>query len=89
MAQDSLSVWIEECCERDPNAKTGTTAAFVSWKAWAESAGVRYGDVKTFGDAMAEKGFERKHSKTGNLFVGLRIAQGPTSRRQDDPGEGR
>ncbi len=89
MAQDSLSFWLEECCERDPKAKTPTTAAFASWKAWAERAGVRYGDIKTFGDAMAEKGFDRKHSKTGNLYVGLRIAHDPTPRHwQDDPGEG-
>jgi putative DNA primase/helicase len=90
MAQDSLSFWLEECCERDPNAKTRTTAAFASWKAWAEEAGVRYGDIKTFGDAMAEKGFERKHSKAGNLFVGLSLAHDPAPRHwQDDPGEGR
>ena len=38
-AQDSLSFWLEECCERDPNAWTRTTALFSSWKAWAEKSG--------------------------------------------------
>jgi putative DNA primase/helicase len=86
MAQDSFSFWLEECCERDPNAFTLTTALFGSWKPWAEKAGVRYGNITTFGEALTEKGFNWKHTKAGNGYVGLRIRQDPPPRRwQDDP----
>jgi phage/plasmid-associated DNA primase len=61
--QNSFSLWLEECCERDPNAWTATTTLFTSWKAWAEKGGVRCGEIKTFGEAMSENGFERKHTK--------------------------
>jgi putative DNA primase/helicase len=74
-AQDSLSIWLDECCQRDPNAWTRTTALFASWKAWTEKAGVRHGDQTSFGDALAADGFVWRHKKTGNGYEGLRIRQ--------------
>ena len=71
--QDSQSVWIDECCERDENAWTRTTALFSSWKTWAEKAGVRSGDIKSFGEALEAEGFVWSHRKTGNGYEGLRI----------------
>ncbi len=83
--QDSFSFWLEECCELDPNAYTMTTVLFASWEAWADKAGVRVGDIKTFGEAMTEKGFTWKHTKTGNRYVGLRVRQDlPPPHWQDD-----
>ena len=74
--QDSLSIWLDECCERDPNAWTKTTALFASWKAWAEKAGARYGDLTSFGDGLKTAGgFVWKHTKAGNGYQGLRIRQ--------------
>lgn len=40
-----------------------------------QKAGVRHGDVTSFGDALAANGFVRKHKKTGNGYEGLRIQQ--------------
>jgi putative DNA primase/helicase len=77
MTQDSLLFWLEECCERDPNAETSSIVLFSSWKGWADKAGVRHGDIKTFGDAMAEKGFERKHTKKGNVYRGVCMRPDP------------
>ncbi len=74
-AQDSLSFWLDECCERDPNAWTGTTSLFASWKAWAEKAGVAYGNVTSFGEALNAAGFVWRRKKTGNGHDGLRIRQ--------------
>ena len=77
--QDSLSIWIDECCERDPNAWTRTTALFASWKTWAEKSGVRHGNITSFGEALkADDGFVFRHKNTGNGYEGLRI------RRDDD-----
>jgi putative DNA primase/helicase len=73
--QDSLSFWLEECCERDPNAWTRTTALFASWKAWAEKAGVRHGDIASFGEALKADGFVWRHKKTANGYEGLRTRQ--------------
>jgi putative DNA primase/helicase len=76
MEQDSFSFWIEECCERDPNDETLSSALFASWKAWAEKAGIAYGNHKTFRESMSENGFELKHTNQGNVYVGLCVAQG-------------
>jgi putative DNA primase/helicase len=84
--QDSFSLWLEECCQRDPNAWAATTALFASRKAWAERTGVRYGDIKTFCEAMTDNGFAWKHTKKGNGYVGLRIAEDPPHRHcQEQP----
>jgi putative DNA primase/helicase len=82
-AQDSFSHWIEECCERDPNAWTKTTVLFTSWKTWAEKAGVRYGDIKSFGEAMQQiPEFKwRRQNVEGAGYDGLKIAaEEPPSR---------
>jgi putative DNA primase/helicase len=86
VAQNSFSFWVEECCERDPNAWTKTTDLFASWKAWAEKAGVRCGDIKGFAEAMEAEGFLWKHSKMGNGYMGVRIACEPPPRGWHDDG---
>jgi putative DNA primase/helicase len=73
-AQDSFTAWIEECCERDPNAWTSTTRLFESWKLWAEKAGVRYGNSTDFGEAMETAEFVWKRTNRGRGYEGLRIA---------------
>lgn len=76
--QDSFSAWVEDRCERNPNIWTKSTVLFASWKDWAEKAGVRFGNIKTFGETMTEKGFTWAHTPTGNGYWGLGI-------RQDEP----
>jgi putative DNA primase/helicase len=56
-AQDSFTLWVDECCERDRNAWAESTPLFGSWKAWAEKAGVRYGNVQEFRERMETSGF--------------------------------
>jgi putative DNA primase/helicase len=72
--QDSLTQWIEERCERNPNAWTKTTALFGSWKDWAEKAGVRYGNIKSFGEALEKAGFHYHRMNKERGYDGLRIA---------------
>ncbi len=86
VAQDSFTLWLEESCVLDANALTATTALFASWKAWAERAGVRYGDVKTFGEAMETAGFVWKRTKFLRGYAGLRLAIDPPQHWQDDRG---
>jgi putative DNA primase/helicase len=85
-AQDSFAFWIEECCERDPNAWTQSTPLFASWKAWAEKAGVRFGDIKSFGEAMETAGFARKRKGTGKGYEGLRLLVETPLHWQDERG---
>jgi putative DNA primase/helicase len=72
-AQDSFTVWIDECCERDVNAWTATTPLFTSWKTWAERAGVRFGDIKSFSEQMEKAGFVWKRKNKSKGYEGLRL----------------
>jgi putative DNA primase/helicase len=71
--QDSFSLWVEDLCERDPNAWTKTTELFASWKGWAEKAGVRFGTMTEFGETLTKEGFTWKHTEKGNGYWGLRV----------------
>ena len=83
-AQDSFSVWIDECCERDVNAWTATTPLFTSWKTWAERAGVRYGDIKSFSEQMETAGFVWKRKAKSKGYEGLRLAVETAPHWQDE-----
>jgi putative DNA primase/helicase len=85
-AQDSFSLWISDCCERDPNAWTASTPLFRSWKTWAEKAAVHYGNLQEFRETMERAGFRWKRGPSGNGYVGLRIASETPPHWQDDRG---
>ena len=74
-AQDSFSNWIDDRCERDPNAWTRTIELFASWKEWAERAGVRFGNIKSFAEAMDTACFIRKNNGVARGYTGLRLIE--------------
>ncbi len=74
-AEDSLGLWIDECCERasapDP---TESSKLFASWKQWAESAGETPGSHKRFSQALQSKGFIPRRMTGGKSgFDGIRF----------------
>ena len=83
--QDSFSLWVEDCCARDPNAWTKTTELFASWKDWAEKAGARFGTRPDFSETLTREGFPWSHARKGNGHSGLRISyeQSPPDWRDD------
>jgi putative DNA primase/helicase len=81
-AEDGINTWIEECCERDHRAWTGSAALYASWKAWADRSGENAGSMKAFVQHLEIRGFEpqRRRIDGGEAsprprgFTGLRIA---------------
>jgi putative DNA primase/helicase len=45
-AEDGVAAWLEECCQRDPNAFTTNTSLFTSWSDWAGANGEYVGTTK-------------------------------------------
>jgi putative DNA primase/helicase len=73
-AEDAIATWIDDCCTRDPNAWTSSTALFGSWAAWARQAGEAIGTMKAFTQAMENRAGVRPHRRMdGRGFQGLRI----------------
>ena len=74
-AEDALSAWIDETCERDPAAWSSSSDLYRSWKAWADRTGEHGGSQKRFSQAMSDRGIEAKRQpgtgRTGFQGVGL------------------
>ena len=74
-AEDALAAWIDEECERDPNAWERSANLFKSWRDWAERSGEPYGDTKRFRDRLEVRGIEQKRQPgTGRMgYQGLKL----------------
>jgi putative DNA primase/helicase len=75
-AEDALSCWIEEKCDRGPQARETSTDLFVSWKNWADAAGESSGTQRRFSQKLEDRGFEKIRDRYGRSFVGIRLKSG-------------
>jgi putative DNA primase/helicase len=73
--QDSVSAWLEECCERMPDSFATIQELFASWRTRCSTLGDQAGTDRQLSQAIANRGFERgKHSRTRRHgFKGLRV----------------
>ncbi|WP_052042020.1 phage/plasmid primase, P4 family, partial [Ralstonia solanacearum] len=71
--QDVFGQWLEECCEREPRHNDTSAELFASWKRYAEAAGEKAGNTKTFGEAMRKRGFATWRTKSARGFEGVRV----------------
>jgi putative DNA primase/helicase len=72
-AEDSISAWIEDCCQRDPNAFTPKAELFGSWKVWADTSGEYVGSLKALMQKLEARGCTDIRRKTARGLIGLRI----------------
>jgi putative DNA primase/helicase len=76
--QDSLTRWIDQCCDCEPgnSYKTATaTELYQSWKAFALAAGEEPGSQKSFADKLltAGKSITAKRTKAGMMYQSIRL----------------
>ena len=72
-AEDALGRWLDERALKAANAKAGSTELFRSWRQWAEIAGEYVGSQKRFSQNLEARGYTLSKTRTGNVFVGLRL----------------
>jgi putative DNA primase/helicase len=75
-AEDGVSAWLEECCERNPQSFATHTDLFGSWSEWATKNGEYVGTAKKLASALESKGFQPRRTKAARGVLGLRIGQG-------------
>jgi putative DNA primase/helicase len=80
-AEDAIALWLDECCTQHGNDSAASSALFLSWRTWAERAGEFVGNQKRFTQALEDRGFVRKHARTGARF--LRLAVKPQEPEHD------
>ena len=72
-SEDAIAAWLEERCERDPNAWESSTAIFASWSAWAAAAGEFVGSQKQLTQKLEKRGFVGKRTNKSQGMTGLRV----------------
>jgi putative DNA primase/helicase len=70
-AQDAFAHWLDDCCERRQLAKTGSSALFASWEAWATAHGIDVGSERAFAFALQDRGWTHKRTERGRVFRDL------------------
>jgi putative DNA primase/helicase len=78
-AEDAIALWIAECCTMRPNDTALSSALFKSWSAWANRTGEFVGSQKRFSQALEDRGFQKKHGRTGAQFLGIAVTPDPAS----------
>jgi putative DNA primase/helicase len=73
LAEDSVTAWIEECCQRDSCAFAAQAEVFRSWKDWAEAAGEHVGPMKALIQKLEVRGCTPFRKNTARGLYGLRI----------------
>jgi putative DNA primase/helicase len=74
-AEDSFTLWLEECCEKLPDGWESSADLFGSWKDWATSRNEVVGSIKTLAQSLETKGFIRKKKSKARGFAGIRLLE--------------
>lgn len=73
-AEDSLGAWIDDCVELKPGARTQSSAAYRSFRKWAENAGEYVPSQKRFTGSLRDRGFQTVKA-SGIYFLGFDLKQ--------------
>ena len=72
-AEDSFTLWLEECCEKTPDGWESSSTLFNSWKEWATNRNEAVGTRKTLAHSIEAKGFASKRKNKARGFAGIRL----------------
>jgi putative DNA primase/helicase len=80
---DDIQIFIDECCEQDPAARTPSTFLYEAWQTWCKRAGTYPGSKKDFTQRMMQK---FKHTLVKNLtnFIGVDLSRASDYSSHDD-----
>jgi putative DNA primase/helicase len=71
--EDAVGIWIDDCCDRDPQAKETSAALWASWSVWAKKEGEAEGTRKSLSQKLQGKGCHPDRTNRRRIFWGLRI----------------
>jgi putative DNA primase/helicase len=72
-AEDIFQLWLDECCEEDPDAWESSASLFGSWKLWAGRNGEPTRSMRRLSQALEAKGFKKKPTNKARGFSGMRL----------------
>ncbi len=83
-AEDAITAWIDDKCERDPTWFEGSASLYESFSKWAERAGEPAGSQKRLSQILEDRGFRKEKTREARGFYGLRIKWDNVSRSSSD-----
>jgi putative DNA primase/helicase len=83
--EDTIALWIAECCTLQPQLEGASSALFASWKQWAEQRNEFVGTQRKFSQALEQHGYKSRHTERGTRFVGITPAQSSFNQNDDNP----
>lgn len=72
---DVVARFLSECCAIEDNAESLARPLYQAYRRWAEDGGERPLSDKRFSARLAEKGYERRHSRRGTVYAGVRLLE--------------
>jgi putative DNA primase/helicase len=73
MEMDSAGRFIEDRCELASELRVGSGALYGAYRAWSTANGEHPMSQKAFSERLKARGLEIKHSKNGNVVVGVEV----------------
>jgi putative DNA primase/helicase len=72
---DQIRRFIAECCFTVGSAKAQSQPLYTRYRNWMEEARERPMSLTDFGNSLIERGFERKHTDAGSIFMGIGLKE--------------
>lgn len=73
--QDIMAPFIEECCLTGFDFKTEAGSLYQVYKVWSEKNGECIMTAAAFGRELRQRGFEKKHTRTGSIYKGVGLLE--------------
>lgn len=77
-AEDTVGPFLQERCLGAQGLSVSGSSLFDSYRRWAEDAGGKAMSVQALAEALEARGFEKKRTNRGALWVGLGLKVGPS-----------
>jgi putative DNA primase/helicase len=75
---DQIGRFIEEQCTVNESFRVAASALYAAYKRWAETGGEHPMPSKTFGTKMPDRGFLKKETSRGNVYLGIGLMASET-----------
>lgn len=72
---DKIGRFVEECCVTGDFAEAKARVLYTTYRKWVEDTGESVVTEMLFSNALNERGFMKKHTKTGAFYIGLGLAE--------------
>jgi len=72
---DRIKSWMDECCDLKsyPYRETRASELYQPYRLWAKDSGEWGMNQRIFGNKLVERGYQKKRTAKGNVYIGITI----------------